>query len=580
MQRSPSNKTYSQAIKVLQGFGSKFANIKTRSADELASEISTTISELSLLGSTSVPYEELSFGEVPSSFRMNIFLEALSYDVNVLLDEMEILNANSIETHNFIKTELLRAQEENDILQSKIKTLQLYSSNEDSSILYFGDFFYTDEYIDWDLTSLSSRVNLWAGKYLSLGILEQDSLVSGSSSLYIEDGSNGIIGNNQQVTQIDPVVFSRETDSVSWENKLGYIIDQEPSSFMEFEAYQVSASDILRGKGYNFSYRLDQSEETSSYLRVLSEDNTIDWAIGPEGGELVLSLLLDLGEIHSLNNIQLVPYGLSDNSNPPIRISSIAISQDQSIWTQMLSKDLWVANGIDQGSLSIGNSDISIGKASVNVDSIGARFLQFKIHQSKPTKIDCGHFFYTKEDVAGERVEGPSPLVTNTAVEKDPASSIQNGLIKEREVFDALRWAIGIRDISVYSTKYKTTSSMISKKFQVPGGVDRVSLEADILLPSGYPTDTAWVRFFISPDDGLTWHQISRIEDKELGIPEIVAYNDSLPQELRLQGVEYYDLLDTPDSLRLKIEIDRETSNQGLSPIVKSYKVKVKRKTS
>ena len=116
---------------------------------------------------------------------------------------------------------------------------------------------------------------------------------------------------------------------------------------------------------------------------------------------------------------------------------------------------------------------------------------------------------------------------------------------------------------------------MVSKRFDIPGIVDRVAIEADIQIPDNYDLSIPWVRFYISPDDGATWHEVSRIQDDFLNIPEIVAYNDPTPKDLRDPAVGYYDVKGTVNSLRVKIEITRPDTDQYSTPVVKSYKLKV-----
>ncbi len=587
MQAAPSNKAYSQALVKLKELARKYSTVKTRDVDTLAAEVQNTLQELATINDTSMTlkYSEVMFGSVPSSFDMNVFLQSLSQDINVLIDELDILKASSVHTHNFIKTELLKSQEQNDRLHNKIKTLQLFGSGEDSSILYVGDYFYNDDYIDWDLTPSDARVDLIKGDQITLGVLTQSQAIGSNAKLEIVQGSNGIPGNNQEVfDSTEPITFVKEAYRDTITQQLKGIIDQEPNTVFEFEKYEVSSAEREKAKNFNFAYSLTGSKETG-YLNDLATGTVVSWADGVVDS-LKLNLIIDLTTPKILNAITFNPYGLPDNLNGPLLIKSVSISTDKNTWIDLAPNNIWVANGVDQNTVNIESNNIIIGTAMFKVDAELTQYIRFNIEQPRSNDVKIGHLYYIDKNTPdadlpiATRHQGAVPPVDKIWAEKDPKGTYQNSLVQKREAFNGKRWAIGIRDIAAYTATYKATSTMVSKRFYVPGGVDRVSLEADVLMPEGFESDTAWVKFYVSPDDGATWHQISRIQDDYLGIPEIIAYNDNTPQELRLPGVQYYETTTTPTSLRVKIEIDRPTGNDTLTPSVSSYKLKIKHRAA
>ena len=587
MQSSPSNKVYAQALTKLRSLVSRYSVAKNRDVDLLAVEIADTLREVSKQANgPSLVYKELNYGEPPSSFQMNLFLQSLGYDINVLLDEMNILKAASVHTHNFIKMEILKSELENQKLHNKIKTLQLYSQSEDSSILYAGDSFYDDGLIDWDKTPVGGRVELIRGDQISLGVASQSQVLDTSAEILIEEGSNGFVGNNQEVEPTTAsgalIFFKSESDNSTISKKLSFILDQEPSTFFEFEKYLVKQSDRDKAKNFNFKYSLNGATELE-YLKGLNDGaNTASWADNED--DLRLIFTIDIGKIEKLNLIKLMPYGFVDNKNAPILIKSVSVSKDGGDWSVLTPENVWVANGIDQNSINLDGENIVIDTASFRVDAEEVQYIRFSIEQPVTLPAEIGHMFYHDPDeqtADGEektRFEGPIPSAARTWEEKQPQNSYQNSLIQKREVFQGSRWAIGIRDISALSVKYNETSSLISKRFFVPGGVDRLSLEADVELPDNFARNAMWVRFFVSPDDGNSWHQISRIQDDFLNIPEVIAYNDNTPVDLRLPGVKYIETDSTPVNLRVKIEMDRPTGDSTLTPIVRSYNLKIKQR--
>lgn len=597
MQSAPSNKIYAQALSKIEKLVNRYSSLKDRSPDKIAMEISNALVEINQdLNKPLLDYEEFEFGEVPDSFKMNKILSDLASDINIIIDESDIIRSATVQTHNFIKTEILKSEEENTHLHNKIKTLQLYSNNEDSSILYLGDYFYNDDYIDWDLVPVDKRVELKKGDRITLGIESQQSALSAQANVSVLLGSNGFIGNNQELksgivgnnpdsANNNGLVFLSEEDRSSPFDQLDNIIDSQPDTLFEFEKYFINPKEKAKAGNFNFTYQASDNSQLSYLTPLLGEGREVDWADGLQDGKLKLFLLVDIGSISKVDIINFLPYGLRNNANAPILIKKVSLSIDQTDWFPLSRQNVFVANGIDQNSVKLNSEDIVINLASFQAEGVEARFILFEIEQGTPYKTNAGHFYYLEDQGDGDveqqvRVQGPVPEVANLWREKAPNSLYQNNLLQKREAISADRWAIGIRDISIYSTKYKQTSTLVSKKFLVPGGVDRVSIESNITIPSSYPTDTAWIRFYISPDDGNTWHQISRIQDDFFGIPEIIAYNDNTPINLRIPGVKYYDTISTPNSLRVKIEIDQQFSDNTLSPVVNDYRIKVKQRNS
>jgi hypothetical protein len=89
---------------------------------------------------------------------------------------------------------------------------------------------------------------------------------------------------------------------------------------------------------------------------------------------------------------------------------------------------------------------------------------------------------------------------------------------------DRLRYAVGIRDINIYSRKFKAKGSLVSKQFAVPGDARKVALwasenpvEASVLADIGHE---------ISHDNGGSWLKIQPQDRSGTEIPEIVNFNN------------------------------------------------------
>lgn len=87
-----------------------------------------------------------------------------------------------------------------------------------------------------------------------------------------------------------------------------------------------------------------------------------------------------------------------------------------------------------------------------------------------------------------------------------------------------IRYAIGIKDIEVHSHKYESKSEIVTKRIYAPSEIKKISIQSSEIKESDVAL--ANVSHFISPDDGITWHEVQpRNVQKSKGIPEILNFN-------------------------------------------------------
>lgn len=660
-QETPSNILYAQAVLEINKLKQQYATTKNKTPQEISEIVSNTIAKfVEHAGKSLIQYEPIHRSEVPTSEKMNRFWSSLQADINILQDQVDLLNAATVFEHNFIRTEIMKAANENRRLQNKIKTLELYANVSDDSLIFFGDTFITEDFIDWDFVSTSERASLLSNGYISLRIKEQATAISNLTTIKVLTDSNGFFGNNQEVKDpalalTDPVSKQKLYQFNSEVNKhasIKTILDDKPSTWFEFEKYLVSESDRAKAKGYNFEYALNH-HETTKHLEQINTTieqeqtvRTISWADGISDGILKLYFQIDLGVNKQVNAISLLPYGLEDNKNNPIHIVRVLTSLNGTDWSVLGPENLWISNSIDKKISAINAENILVGSASWVTIGDTVRFIRFEIQQPKAVDCNIGHLYYisktspavntpnysvelpaldsgsitygssipydapvvyggsgsssilqdsgysdymvsnttaqsitipqvtTLQDVDYRQV-GPTPPAENPQYYFSAKNSTVNDLIQKREVFKGKRWVIGIRDISINTNKYDTKGFLVSKRFNIPGIVDRVALEADVIIPNDWDSSVNWIKFYISPDDGSTWYQISRIQDDYLNIPEVIAFNDPTPPDLQEPGVGYYSVKGTVKSIRLKVEITRPENSENTTPILRSYKLKV-----
>lgn len=615
-QAAPSNLAYAQAIELIAKLRKDYAEGNLQDATDTSAMIRDILNRFDLgAGFVLTEFEPISRGEPPHSEKMNRFWSNLQSDVNILQNEVDVITASTIFTHNFIKTEILKSQQANTRLRNKVKTLQMYSQTSDASLIKLGDSFVSDDFIDWQLVSPEERVSMLGSGYISLATDTSKNDVLKNAVVKITGASNGFLGNNQEIE--DPL--STESNQITGEKDLKFIaesyraadlnsiIDSEPNTWIEYEYYKVNDSDRQKAKNFNFYYKKKSSDESIVGVAI-SDSGLVDWAKGPTGDKLILELELDFKEVRTVSTVTLLPYGLTDNKNNPIKIASLSVSTDGTVWESILPANVWIVNTLDKNLSIVDLEQASVGSATWVMNALQVRYLRFKIEQTNPIAVNIGHTYYVSDKTGANnsssifvsdeiytikgsntpvpllaeeeiRVEGPIPDETRPDYYYSANNKAVNGLVQKREYFAGKRWAIGVRDIEVKSASYKQKSTLISKKFSVPGVIDRVALEADVTIPSGFDQSTPWVKFYISPNEGANWYQISRIQDDFLAIPEIIAFNDPTPASLREPGISYVDIPEVKvSSIRVKLEIERPSDQPQATPIVQSYNLKIKRR--
>lgn len=569
-QVSPTTTLSDQASVLVEDLLAAYKSGAIRDVDEITLKMRDIITSfVSTAGSPLSEFEAIELGEPPSSAKMNRFLNGAQHDINIMQRQSDFLRASSLFLFNVMATEIGMAKNENEKVRNKLKTLQLYSSNTDPTVISFSEGFASDDYFDLESVT-GSKAAVLENTYLTLG--RQGDLVSlgKGSTVTVLSTSNGFNGNNLQVseeeitdesTDDEVLVFMGDKYEI---DKLPYVVDEIPYSWFEYSAYQVSAAD--KNAAANLSFEYESSVNGSK----------INWSNGPlDGDVLKLSLQITLREQKAVNTISYTPFGMEDNLNHPVLIRKVQTSVDGTNWEPVTPAEVWV--GTNQNIQSLRSADnFSIGTMAWSFPERDVKFIQIFVEQPQTTDVKLGHIYYT--DSKDQRIAGPVPPLNNPRKYNNHALYTSKGAIQKREYFTAKRWGIGIRDISIQQVKYDVESTYVSKPIFVPGGVDRIALDADIYVPASFGVDDNWVSFYVSGDDGETWEQISRITDDYLTLPEVISFNDPTPEAFKESGVLYVTTEKPVGSVRVKIVLKRPASLTWSSPLVRSYDLRIKQK--
>ena len=535
-----------------------------------------------------VEYDPIAETEPPLSAKINFFLRMASADVNLLNQQGDLLQAATMFTHNLVQTEIMRGKNDNARVNNKIKTLQMYSNGLDSHTITFGDTFKSLEFTDPSMTSRDDRLYLVGSGHVTLApsgpLVNQ---VSNARVKILTDSSNGFLGNNHQVEKVERVtgkdVITLKAEMRPYRD-LTALIDESPITWIEYEKYdlteeQISAAGgLLRG---GFYYRKRNSDGSIELVK---------WVGPPPKNTLKLALQLDLESVKEINSFEFVPFGLDDNKNHPFLIRKVQTSPNGTDWTELHPSKVWIGTDINlRSARSAGN--VVTGAAAWAFETRSVRHIQIFLEQPRSLRVDLGHIYWETKNKSNRytRVNGPLGTLFNPGKFNDNFAVEEK--VQRREVLQADRWAIGIREIAAKQTNYVSAGTLVTERLYAGGLIDRVALhEAEFDVPPSYDDTKQWVKFFISPNDGADWYPISRIQDDYLGIPEQIAFNDPLPESFREPGVHYVKVNNPVTQVRLKIEMSRpEGTHQPssetpaidyntTSPVLKSYMLKVRRR--
>lgn len=573
----PSVLLYGQAIKMLEELEYLRKLEPSSNTEQLVEKLAALLTDFeNTAGRPLVNYESVAETEPPDSEKMNRFWRSAEIDINLLKQQVDLIRASAIFTHNLIKTEIINAQRETATLKSKVKTLQLFTSSNDRDIVTFGDSFDSLDLVDVDFVDPSEQPYLSSVGQVTLAPVGELFDLSKSAGVRIlHDDSNGFLGNNQEVidpleTELDPrtrnssILFKSEIEQFG---NVKNLLDSEPNTWIEYEVYKVaenhrrSANDL----GFQYSQTLESGE-------VILKD----WANGPDRDVLKLGLEFTLPSIQQINTISLTPFGLEANSNNPVYVDRIRASANGTDWIPILPEGIWIGTDVNVSQSS--NSDLVVPqKAYWNFSPISVKYIRIFFEQRTPVNTQVGHAYWLDKDNPNEsaRVEGPIP--DHLRVPIHHSREIVGNLVQRRELMPAKRWVIAIRDVELQQALYRGYSILVSKPFRVNGTIEKVILDdAEVEIPKDFPSTRSWISFYVSHDNGESWHPISRIGDSSSSLPKEISFNDPVDKSFKQGSTLNIETESPVNSIRLKAEIARPSGFASSTPVLKSYRLKVK----
>lgn len=146
--------------------------------------------------------------------------------------------------------------------------------------------------------------------------------------------------------------------------------------------------------------------------------------------------------------------------------------------------------------------------------------------------------------------------------------------------FDIVSWRIGIRDIGVYNYRFDPVSEFVSVRYSAPKEIAKVSLRVVEQVPAAYPLGQRYIEYYITHDDGKTWHRINPLDHPSLVIdgetvPRILTFNPEIGGDSG--EIQKFVETDQPVSgVRLRVVIRAASGieqSDRYTPVLKRYRL-------
>lgn len=149
--------------------------------------------------------------------------------------------------------------------------------------------------------------------------------------------------------------------------------------------------------------------------------------------------------------------------------------------------------------------------------------------------------------------------------------------------FDRIRYAIGIRELSVSRYKFAPISEFKSVPFISPKEIVKVTAIVDEYIPPQFDINKVWIKYYIKPEGQNDWIRINPSnaatrfeEDGSNIIPKIINFN--LPKPTTSQLEDKFNFTEDPvKKIRFRAVLSRPEggNNDSITPMLKSYRLEM-----
>jgi hypothetical protein len=441
--------------------------------------------------------------------------------------------------------------------------------------------------------------------------------------------SNGVAGNNHlAIKNIDQ--FGRQNYVYDFKNKAASnnplnIIDSNPLSYFEYESINVDKKTYNPNATFSeneFSYIVDNGT-----IKDASNRSLFNWSNHPLEEPLVLDFTMHSNSPNLANSITINPYFGSSKSvkisnvyvtsienktedilSSPIyvgvsnqrlfeessgnyyydsvtikfierKVASIRVVMQQAEYTQ---EDILHSYWVTDYTNSISDNSPFFGSSKFNPESLSKDIYQEVIYDKDAIIAPISNpNIFSREDVLAKRVS--VVLKKKSTLSSPEMTETFNVPIRlQKEILPAKRMAIGLRGVTVEYLSFDNSAEMISLpyKFDRPVASLMLGIESDLGITS---QSSKLISSYVSVDDGKNWLSINPSQfgfnsSSSTANPEILVFNQNVPQGFKLPGVYYYNYPEVPKEVKeviVKIVLQKDQVN-NMAPMVYSYMLAAK----
>lgn len=181
---------------------------------------------------------------------------------------------------------------------------------------------------------------------------------------------------------------------------------------------------------------------------------------------------------------------------------------------------------------------------------------------------------------------GSKTSIKTTTTHDDSGWSIAKQWLEVN--YDKVRYAIGVRELSVFNYRFSPTSELVSKRFSTPKEIIKAQLEVVEEIPAEFSPEQRYIEYYISFNDG-DWHRINPTGHPTLYsnegnvVPEILTVNFETSGPGGSTTIKAITTELPAKQVRLKAVMKNDPSlanPEYYTPVLKKYRVKLVPKTS
>lgn len=532
------------------------------------------------------------------------FYEEYTAMIENSINDMNTVIQGCDSNYTILTSAKQKTEDSIDVLVNRIEQIASttdFIKNKIAAIRKASDIIISDDFSDE--TSNSKTNNSFidtSTNALMLGVTKSDSASEDNLDIEILDTSNGFPGNTHEVYNTvgsinNNLTFKGENNthiklsSISENNNSTKSSSSYTSSnWFEFEMYNISDSIKEDTSMIGFSYIEGikwVTDDKTLYLDLkltLKSENNSNYIVikgAPKTNEVANPILYKVTISDSLGILQIIEVHkelvgtiIIPFSSQKVKYVTLELVQTEYVKTQVCRQ---YGVNIDPTRVSkYANDDlknfVEIDNPLQSIELLGLKYDKKNKSIIYPSTTDTESFLddaYVK-----------SQLFYNTIS--------SNGTLIQREAVNANRYSIGISAVDVRYRKYVQSGTYISKTFTTSNAIKQIIFNSEDYIPdsfSEYIGETGnindFIKYYISFDNGGEWHNIFPRHKPAMGSCTIIVNSDCAVLN-RNPNITYVDMMTSPSSFMIKIELSRPEAIIDETPIVYSYNLDISSKES